>query len=130
MKVGYLSWVLLATTAALAQQQTIHDVALHRRWILLPDPAHPGGPARLVETVYDAASPQSRQLVIHAGDKVVLCHHSKDSIVQLEATALNPAAVGETLKVRLRFGKSVLTVKASAPGQVDFLPVIEGSSRP
>jgi hypothetical protein len=114
----------------------IDDPHLGSRWLLYRDPAHPGGPGRLVRigsmapdrarssaSVADAAAaPRS---IIRAGDRVVLEEDTPVVDARLEAVALGPALAGAPLQVRLAIGGRVLAAIAIAPGRVALAPGLE-----
>ena len=94
------------------------------RWLLVKDSVHPGGPGRLTA---DDSAPGQRQIVIHAGDAVLVEEHSEHVDLRLQAVALYPAAAGEMFPVRLRVIGKVIQVRASAPGRAEL--AAEGSWR-
>jgi len=107
------------------------------RWLLLIDPHHPGGPGRLVlagavrnKPVLPNSDAQKTETppppVIHTGEKLILEEHSKVVEARLDAIALNPAAVGGTLRVRLVIGGLVVRASAVAPGRVVLTQEKEG----
>ncbi len=112
---------------------TIEDPGTRQRWILLQNLVRPAAPALLVQRPRNFScvrfSPQgseshsqpdseSRSLpVIHAGDYLILSEHTRFLDAELEAIALQPAAIGDSLTVRLKFGDRILRVIATAPGR-------------
>ena len=100
----------------------IPDPATGEHWLLVADPAHPGGPGRLVIAERGGESGQSSTeelaVVIHPGDKVVVEEHTAAVEALLEAVALEPAAAGSGLNVRLKIGSKIVRVVAIAPGRV------------
>ncbi|MGA2849007.1 MAG: flagella basal body P-ring formation protein FlgA [Terracidiphilus sp.] len=98
-------------------------------WLLLVNPLHPGEPGRLVRTdtacgrnsQSKASGPGARVAVppvIHTGEKVILEEHSPVVDGRLDAIALNPAAAGERVRVRLLVGGRVVRALAAGPGRV------------
>jgi Chaperone for flagella basal body P-ring formation len=113
------------------QSRVIDDAALHTRWILMPDPEHPAGLGHWIRI--EALPPEVRAKVtaqnrpavlIHTGDVVTVVHQSETMKLQLEAKALENAAEGGRLHVRLKTG-AVVEVIAVAAGRVDFAPHFE-----
>ena len=122
------------TSAKTEPQRIFREIAdRHTRtdWLLVPDPAHPGGPGRFVRAELSGSfsagltavrSNQGRldeppRPVIHVGDKVVVEEHGPTVEACLEAVALEPAAVGSVIGVRLKFGGKVVRVVAVGPGR-------------
>jgi hypothetical protein len=117
--------------AAGAVVKEIRDPGSGMRWLLMDDPAHPGGPGRLVAT--SAGTPAAGEAVprakvsgpkpvIHAGDRVQVEEHSAVVDASLQATALGAAVPGATLRVRLRVGGSVVRALALGPGRAKLAP--------
>lgn len=107
----------------------IDDPHSGARWLLLTDANHPGGPGRLVldsavphKFLHSGADRQKvqppPQLVIHAGERVILEEHSQVVDARLDAIALNPAAVGGAVRVRLVVGGRVVRSLALGAGRV------------
>lgn len=117
----------------------IDDAGAGSRWMLFRDRKHPGGPGSLVldDPWSRANKPRgcesglgreplttlqaSRTLVIRAGDRLTIRERTSRVDLQLEGIALAPAAAGDHLNVRLRFGKTVRAV-AIRPGQAALMP--------
>ena len=103
----------------------IDDPASGLRWLLVEDPAHPGGPGRLVSLSPDKrmAKPRSlgkvaaAEVVIHAGETVQVEEHSAVIDANLEVVALSSAAPGGPLRVRLRIGGRVVKARVIAAGR-------------
>jgi hypothetical protein len=107
-----------------AAVREIVDASTGTRWALVKDAAHPGGPGRLVA----GDSPLlRRQVVIRAGDAVLVEEHTERVDLRLEAVALSPAAAGETIAVRLRSGGRTVQARAISPGRAEL--AAEGSWR-
>jgi hypothetical protein len=115
------------TTASIVRE--IDDPNNGARWLLLIVPHHPGGPGRLVladavrnEVLLSKTEVQRTETplspAIHTGERLILEEHSKVVDARLDAIALNPAAVGGTLRVRLVVGGQVVRALAVAPGTV------------
>ncbi len=115
------------------------------RWLLLRNDAVPGGPGRLVLVAAhrnEMPGPFERQAsqplpanqhdearfhpVIHAGDRVIVEEHTAVADATLEARALNPAALGSALEVRLAIGGRVVRAVALGPGRAAFQREIGG----
>lgn len=111
--------------------RAIEDRGTRQQWLLLKDLSHPTTPgllvralryrSRLQPTEFDSCSSGSVKRfflpVIHVGDPIIVSEHTPVSDGQLEATALEAAAEGEPLKVRLKIGGQILRAIASAPGR-------------
>lgn len=114
----------------------IDDPHTGNRWLLFSDPAHPGGPGRIVVapgkaegTAVAAASPAARRLdqeiaslrpILHAGDRIVVEEHSAVVEARLAAVAQGPAGKGGFLNARLQIGGRVVRVVAVAPGLAEI----------
>jgi hypothetical protein len=113
--------------------RAFEDPGTHQHWLLIRDQNRVTGPALLVKAQHAACvsstlgkmNSESKPLfqlrsipVIHAGDRIVLLEHSAVSDAELEATALQAAAVGDPLPVRLKFGGLTVRAIAAAPGYV------------
>jgi len=107
----------------------INDPHSGVRWLLLVDTLHPGEPGRLVraDTVWGGLphpeasgqkAPAPLQLVIHTGERVILEEHSQVADARLDAIALNPAAFGGVVRVRLVIGGCVVRSLAVGAGRV------------
>jgi hypothetical protein len=112
----------------------IDDFANGNRWLLVRNGKLPGGPGRLVRVAVNRkkstnAAPQvagqpgnaALQPVIHAGDQLIIEEHTARADAVLEARALNPAAPGSVLDVRLAIGGKVVRAVALAPGRAALL---------
>jgi len=113
-----------ATTSAvtLASQvgelrKEIVDPCLGARWQLIVDPSHPGWPGRLILAAMDEGVRSSHAargtaglestIAIHVGDQVSVDQSSPVIHAQFQAIALQSAAVGKVLRVRLMAGKNM-----------------------
>jgi hypothetical protein len=125
----------------------IDDAGSGLCWTLLRDESHPGGPGRLVlnasrdgaketqsrgsalDRDSDRESQQvidsSRRIVIRTGDHLIVQEQTSRSDLELEGTALAPAAAGEALHVRLRFGGWTVRAIAVKSGQATLAPRAE-----
>ncbi|HWE87545.1 MAG TPA: hypothetical protein VG267_21545 [Terracidiphilus sp.] len=117
--------------AAGAVLKEIHDPGSGALWLLVDDPAHPGGPGRLVAVgagkpaeggVVPMARVSGPEPVIHAGERVQVEEHSAVVDASLQATALGAAVPGGTLRVRLRVGGRVVAALALGPGRARLAP--------
>jgi len=114
--------------AAIAERivREIQDPHTGARWILLSDPANPGGPGRLVVDSRSrrgsAGARDERRPAIRPGDKVVVEERTAAVEAYLDAVALEPAAIGSPLKVRLTIGNRVVRAVAVAAGRVALAP--------
>lgn len=102
-----------ALCAGAEPPREIVDPATGLRWVLVRNPAHPGGPARMVLV----AARTGRDVVIRAGDRVLVEEHTDRVDLRLEGTALGPAAAGESFLVRLKAGGAALRAVAVAHGR-------------
>lgn len=116
--------------------RTIEDLGTHTHWRLLRDLSHPAAPAVLIPGQSDSKCASLRieksglrsapnlgrtsLPVVHAGDYLIVSEHTRNSDAELEATALKPAAIGESVTVRLKFGGHILSAIATAPGRASF----------
>ncbi len=123
----------------------IDDPATGQRWLLERDPAHPGGPGRLVPAPGKAAVPDGNKragslaprparaavpsplkAIIRGGDRLVVEQHTAVIEARLEAVALGPARRGATFQARLKIGGKVVRAVALAPGRAELAPQIAG----
>jgi len=108
----------------------IDDPHTGDRWLLVRNGECPGGPGRLMRVTARryksggaalrvAGQPEDAvfQPVIRAGDRLIVEEHSARVDAVLEARALNPAAAGTALDVRLAIGGKVVRVVALGPGR-------------
>jgi hypothetical protein len=108
------------------------DPGTHQDWLLIRDLNQATGPALLVrESPHSCASftlekvirgsefqLQVRPMpVIHTGDQIIILEHTTLSDAALEATALEAAAPGDALLVRIKFGGLTVRAIAAAPGR-------------
>jgi hypothetical protein len=118
--------------------QEIDDPSTGSRWFLVRDAVHTGGPGRWVrdgnplrrgtENRANAAkafkSPAYGSTrfkpVLRAGDHLIVEEHSAVVDARLEAVALEPAATGSLLHVRLEIGGRVVRAVAVGPGRAVF----------
>lgn len=112
-------------------EKEIDDPNSGLRWVVVEDPAHPGGPGRLVLSGKGGAQNPLRpnrvkaakmSPVIHAGDAVQVQEHSAVVDASLQAVALGSAGSGCIFRVRLRIGGRVLKVRALAAGRAELEP--------
>jgi hypothetical protein len=108
----------------------IDDPHTGDRWLLLRKELIPGGPGRLVLVAAHrnasggaasrAAGPTGEAQilpVIRAGDRLIIEEHTARVDAVLEARAMNPAAPGASLDVRLTIGGNVVRAVALGPGR-------------
>ena len=111
----------------------LEDPGAHQYWLLIRDRNRAAGPALLVkEPAHSACAfftlgkmdrgpaigqPVRSLPVIHAGDPIILFEHTTVSDTELEATALEQAAVGDSLRVHIKFGGFTVRAIAAAPGR-------------
>ena len=122
-----------APVQSLAQGEIVREIDdphTGDRWLLMRNEQAPGGPGRLVlvaahRNAYGDATlrvaGETReavlQPVIRAGDRLIVEEHTAVVDAVLEARALNPAAAGAALDVRLTIGGNVVRVVALGPGR-------------
>lgn len=133
---GWAAWGMAARAQAVPSRgrsrpveilREIDDPATGNRWLLEKDEESPGGPGRMVLSIRGNMTPLHREHggrpvtlpVIHAGDRIVLVAHTAVMDAELEAVALAPAAVGSSLRVRLKMGGKVLEAVALGPGKAE-----------
>lgn len=118
-----------ARTISCRTIRLIEDSSTHVRWMLSEDIRHPALPARLMRVTdgfscgqpaepdtdpSDSASEMMHTFpIIHAGDALTVVQHTPVAEVHLEAIALGPAAVGQTLRVRMKSNSQVLSARAA-----------------
>ena len=106
----------------------IRDPNLHTRWMMVHDAANRGGPARLVE-IHGEGSPAAKHAenppVIRTGNRVRVEAHSAVLDAVLEGVALETAAPGEILRVRLAAGGQIVRASALASGSAILVFVPE-----
>lgn len=114
--------------------RSFEDAGTHRSWTVVQDKKQPAAPARLVEaaihpTVGRASAEESGEaslqmasrLIIHPRDSLIVDEHTAIVDARLEATALNAAARGERLKVRLKIGDRIVPAIAVEPGRAEIV---------
>jgi hypothetical protein len=119
----------------------IDDPHTGARWLLMRDSSRPGGPGRMVMTAgralggpptgaVDATGAETGPSrkgtapappVIQAGDRLIVEENTAVVEARLEAVALNRAAIGSGLQVRLALGGRVVRAVALAPGRAAIL---------
>jgi hypothetical protein len=120
-------------------QRQIVDPCLGTRWQLVPNALHPEQPGRLIladSTIIRPLKPDSGATpasspVIRAGDRVTVFQSTSVLRARLAAVALESAAAGQTMRVRLLAGTetrngsqgTVVDVRAIAVGEASWLGV-------
>ena len=117
----------------------IDDPNTGDRWLLMRNDQVPGGPGRLVlvaahrnltggAALLLAGQTGKAQIlpVIRTGDRLIVEEHTARVDAVLEARALNPAAAGASLDVRLTIGGTVVRVIALGPGRATLQPMTTG----
>lgn len=127
--VGLLLISVCSSSVEAQQSHVIDDVALHTRWVLVPDAVHPTGPGHWLPS--GAATSESSRMtqnrpavLVHTGDPVIVSHESETVRLQLEAKALENATEGGRLHVKLKTG-AVIEAIAVAAGRVKLAPHFE-----
>jgi hypothetical protein len=127
---AWLVWVVVfaipagAADASPRRFRAITDPHTGQQWLLLRNEENPAGPGQLVRASGRAAHQDARlpALPIHPGDKIVVEAHSAAMDAYFEATALQPAAAGSPLSVRLKIGGRVVKAVALGPGRAEVQP--------
>jgi hypothetical protein len=112
--------------------RTIQDPSSGSVWILVPTPACPGCPGKLIPV----ASPDHRSSteisrltlqaqVIHSWDRLVVEDSAGPVRSRLDAVALQPAREGGVLNARLAVNGRQVRVVALGPGRVRLAPSAE-----
>lgn len=119
-------WQLAAVLPPDAAGRVILDPYTGDRWLLERDPAHPGGPGRLVRAGRGAAG-QKQQAgtaarILRAGDRLIVVEDTPVVEARLEAVALAPAAIGQRIPARLAIGGRVVQVLVQGPGRAALAP--------
>jgi hypothetical protein len=116
----------------------LDDPGTGRRWLLVQQVARPEAPALLPQMPDNhscsklplegsegrsptTANQNPARRVIHPGDFVILSEYTPVSDALLEAIALQPAAIGQALTVRLKSGGHLLRAVATSPGHATVL---------
>lgn len=106
----------------------IDDPNTGQRWVLMRDPAHPGGPGALVaeESVPDHGWLEGAIVQLHpvirAGDRLTVEQSNVNVKLTLEGVALSPAAPGAQFRVRLGMSGKVVLAVALGPGRAALVP--------
>jgi hypothetical protein len=110
----------------------IDDPHTGDRWLLMRNDANPGGPGRFTLVTAgrtpasgeaaNPAPPPRPQPVIRSGDRLVVEEHTAIVDAELQARALNSAALGSVFHVRLAIGGKVLRAVALGPGRAALKP--------
>jgi hypothetical protein len=132
LSLAFVLWMSIGGLGAAAQQShVIDDAALHTRWVLVVDPQRPSGPGHWVPAGevppgmrMIAKEQKQSEILVHTGENVVVSRRSETVKLQLEAKALENAAEGARLHVRLKTGAIVEAI-ATAAGQVELAPHFE-----
>lgn len=106
----------------------IYDPSSAARWLLMRDPACPGGPGKLLLvsaqnlTVGQASTaqpppPESLIPILRAGDPITLEMHTGNADVWLEAVALNPARLGAPVLARIKIDGRTVHALAAGHGR-------------
>ena len=123
---GQQSLVAAGASAARAAQSVasaqarivreIRDPQTGAHWLVVPSTENPAGPGRMIAAPPEPRS-QSKQMVIHNGDTLLVEERTQTVETCLAAVALGPAAMGSEFRVRLKVGGRVLKAVAVAPGR-------------
>jgi hypothetical protein len=106
----------------------LDDSNTGKRWLLMRDSAHPGGPGRWVLSsrgwgaVGTGNVPVAPLPVIRPGDLLIVEQDSALIHARLEAVALGSAVPGSVVNVRLQIGGEVFRAVALGPGRAAFKP--------
>lgn len=101
----------------------IDDPSTGQHWVLMRDPAHPGGPGALMPEgavsgggLLEGATVHLRP-VIRAGDRLTVEESNARAELRLEGIALSSAAPGAQLRVRLVLSGKVVEAVALGSGR-------------
>jgi hypothetical protein len=123
----------------------LDDAALHRRWAVIIDCAHPDYPASITSAPeITKANPVQIQIqtqmrkteldaeppVVTAGMRVILWSEEVRAEMRLTGTALASARTGETVRVRIGLEGSVLTGVVRGPGSVELVGAVSREGKP
>jgi hypothetical protein len=116
----------------------IDDPHTGQRWLLMRDPARPGGPGRLLSVAgvsnafrmaaapvvpREALSPShSSGVVIHRGDRLTVEQSTPKLDARFEAIALGDASVGSGFQARLVLRGKLVRVVALGPRRAAMAP--------
>ena len=112
---------------------SVRDDATGIHWVLLRGGEDSGGPGRWVRTENGAGpvagkAPRRERhaapAVIHAGDKVIVEDHTAVAELRLQAVALEPAAAGARLRIRLTAGGRSVAAIALGAGRAQLVEVV------
>jgi hypothetical protein len=112
---------------------SVQDDATGMRWVLLRGEEDSGGPGRWVRTDNGAESLAGKaprrerhvaRPVIHAGDRLIVEEHTAVAELRLQAVALEPAAAGARLRIRLTAGGRSVAAIALAAGRVQLVEIV------
>jgi hypothetical protein len=119
-------------------KRALVDLSTGSRWVLMANPAHPGGPGLLVpeaeartRPVVVETHPADTLPVIRAGDRVSIDDSSSSLSAHYAAIALAPAALGGVFLARIAAGMAPVRVIALGPGRAELAVTAPGKeSRP
>ena len=113
--------------------RALEDPSSHRGWLVMRYLARPEWPGRVVPLAQqsfcgdDASLPRGRagarialsgaEIVIRAGETLIVVEDTKAAHVELAATALGNARRGEVISARLRTGGKLVKMIATGPGR-------------
>jgi|SRR5271166_711493 len=149
---AFADWAEAQTAEAQTQSATsrtvpasireMDDPHTGRRWLLLRDPVHPGGPGRWAQVDMEESvppMPEAKRVdvqrvaaaeapphpIIRGGDRLILEENTAFMEVRLEAIALGPAVPGGVFQARLKIGGRNVKAVALTPGHAALAPEIE-----
>jgi hypothetical protein len=99
----------------------LYDPSLRKTWAVLLDCNHPQGPARM-ELAAGNSSPEFRpQVTIRAGSAIEIVNPSSArASIRLTGTAIETAAVGHPIRVRLSAGGNIVLCYARSAYTVEL----------
>ena len=119
--------------------RVIQDPAIHRNWRIERDSHHPEWPARFVQISDDqfncagatgpveipgssVAAVNLPSLIVHKGDVLVISEDTAALHAEFDGFALSNGALGDSIRVRLRFAERVLRARITEQGRAVLDP--------
>lgn len=131
--VGLSVGIAVAQDVPIAQERSamrsFDDAATGGKWVLQRGTEHPGGPGRLVQVMgkagtHDFDVARTERLIVRAGSRVLVSETTATATACLDGVALNPAARGELVKVKLTVGGWMVRAIVKAPGRAQLVEAV------
>ena len=110
------------------RERIVEDVGTGMAWLVVRNVLHPSSPDRMFPVSCDGFERPRRRnvrklanLIIHAGDSVIVTDQSLVLYARFQAVALGAAQAAEPVKVRLKIGGQVLQAIATSPGRARLI---------